>query len=154
MYYDTYALALLVVYLICGIFTVPTSPPDNVSAEVQSSTSILVTWEDIPLIDQNGVIITYEVLYEPMEMFNGNITEQTINTTNRSITLMSLEEFVNYSISVRGYTIVGPGNYSVPVLVMTLEDGKFKIIPITYSQKFSQDKNFRQAKLPLYCSNF
>lgn len=81
----------------------------------------------------------YEVLYEPLETFNGNITEQTINTTNRFITLMSLEEFVNYSISVRGYTIVGPGNYSVPVLVMTLEDGKFNIIPTctTYSQKFS-----------------
>ena len=79
----------------------------------------------------------YEVLYEPLETFNGNITEQTINTTNHFITLMSLEEFVNYSISVRGYTIVGPGNYSVPVFVMTLEDGKFNIIPVLYSGKFS-----------------
>ena len=85
----------------------------------------MLTWEDILLIDQNGVFVTYEVLYEPLETFNGNITKQTVNTTNRFISLMDLEEFVNYSISVRGYTIVGPGNYSVPVLAMTLEDGKF-----------------------------
>lgn len=112
----------------CGTFTVPGSPPDNVSAEVQSSTSVLVTWEDIPLIDQNGVIMIYEVLYEPLETFNGTITEQKINTTNHFITLTDLEEFINYSISVRGFTVVGPGNYSVPLLVMTIEDGKFNII--------------------------
>ena len=82
-----------------------------------------MTWEDIPLIDQNGIILTYEVLYEPLETFDGNITEQRVNTTNFSITQMDLEEFVDYSISVRGYTIVGPGNYSVPVVVMTQEDG-------------------------------
>ena len=72
--------------------------------------------------------MVYEVLYEPLETFNGNITDQKINTTTQFITLMGLEEFTNYSISVRGYTIVGPGNYSVPVLVMTFEDGKFNIV--------------------------
>ena len=70
----------------------------------------------------------YEVLYEPLETFNGNIAEQTVNTTNRFIILMGLEEFINYRTSVRGYTIVGPGNYSVPVIVKTLEDGKFYIV--------------------------
>ena len=70
----------------------------------------------------------YEVLYEPLETFNGTITEQKINTTNHFITLTGLEEFINYSISVRGFTVVGPGNYSVPLLVMTIEDGKFNII--------------------------
>lgn len=113
-------------YRLCSFaLTVPASPPSNVSAEVQSSTSIFVIWEAISLIDQNGVIIAYEVLYEPLQTFNGNITEQRVNTTNVSITLMNLEEFVSYSISVRGYTIVGPGNYSLPVIITTLEDGKF-----------------------------
>ena len=70
----------------------------------------------------------YEVLYEPLETFNETITEQKINTTNHFITLTDLEEFINYSISVRGVTVVGPGNYSVPLLVMTIEDGKFKYI--------------------------
>ena len=90
-----------------------------------SSTSIFVTWDEIPLIDQNGIIITYEVFYEPLETFSGSITESSLNTSNVSAVLMNLEEFVNYSISVRGYTNEGPGNYSTPVIVMTLEDSKF-----------------------------
>ena len=119
-----YAIYIVLLITLIDNFIVPASPPGNVSAEVQSSTSIMVTWEDIPLIDQNGVIVIYEVLYEPLETFNGNITEQTVNSTDLFINLMDLEEFINYSISVRGYTNVGSGNYSVPVLVMTLEDGK------------------------------
>ena len=84
----------------------------------------MVTWENIPLIDQNGVIITYEIIYEPLETFCGNISEQKHNTTDLFATLMDLEEFVNYSISIRGYTIVGPGIYSVPIIVMTSEASK------------------------------
>lgn len=105
-------------------FTVPSSPPVNVSAVVQNSTSVAVTWEDIPLIEQNGEIITYEVRIEPLNTFNGAISVDRINTSNTSVTLTNLEEFVNYSISVRGYTIVGPGNYSDPLTVMTLEAGR------------------------------
>ena len=107
------------------VCAVPASSPDNVTAEVQSSTSIIVTWNEIPLIDQNGIIIEYEVLYEPLETFSGSIVESSLNTSNLSAELMNLEEFVNYSISVRGYTNQGPGNYSVPIFVMTLDDSKF-----------------------------
>ena len=85
----------------------------------------MVTWEDIPLIDQNGVIIIYEVLYESLETLRGSVSEQKLNTTNFFATLVDLEEFVNYSISIRGYTIVGPGIYSVPIIVMTSEASKF-----------------------------
>ena len=107
--------------------SVPASSPDNVSVEVLSSTSIMVTWEVIPPVDQNGIIITYEVLYEPLETFDGMIMERRLNTTNLVANLSRLQEFVNYSISVRGYTIVGPGNYSEPITVMTLEDCKSHI---------------------------
>ena len=106
----------------------PASPPDNVSAVVLSSTSILVSWDVVPPVDQNGIIITYEVLIEPMETFDGNISEQRINSTERSVNITSLQEFVNYSISVRAYTVVGPGNYSDVIVRMTLEDGKSDIL--------------------------
>ena len=91
----------------------------------------MVTWEEIPLIDQNGVIITYEVLYEPLETFRGNIAEQRLNRTDLFANLTDLEEFVNYSISIRGYTVVGPGNYSVPIVVMTSEASKFSRVSVT-----------------------
>ena len=94
------------------------------NATVLSSTEIQVNWTEVPEIDQNGVITGYEVMYEPLMNFSGQITTLTVNTTNLSITLMDLEEYVEYSISVRAYTSVGPGPYSVGIVRRTLEDGK------------------------------
>ena len=76
------------------------------------------------MFDQNGIIITYEVLYEPLETFGGEIETEAVNTTNTFITLSALQEFVGYNISVRAYTNAGPGPYSDIVTDMTPEDGK------------------------------
>ena len=89
-----------------------------------SSTEIQVNWNEVLEIDHNGIITEYEVMYEPLMTFGGLITTLTVNTTNLSITLMDLEEYVEYNISVRAYTRVGPGSYSVGIVRRTLEDGK------------------------------
>ena len=104
---------------------VPSSSPDNVTATVLSPTEILVTWDMVPLIDQNGIITLYEVLYVPLETFTETIQAITreVNGTEMSITLTDVQEFVNYTISVRAYTIMGKGPYSEEVMVTTLEDG-------------------------------
>ena len=47
----------------------------------------------------------------------------TITTTNLSVNITGLEDYVEYNISVRAYTSVGPGPYSDPVTVRTSEDG-------------------------------
>ncbi len=82
-------------------------------------------WENVLEINQNGIITMYEVLYQPLETFNGNITTQTMNVTERSANLTDLEEFVNYTISVRAYTSEGEGPYSEEMIVMTPEDSKW-----------------------------
>ena len=92
-------------------------------AVVRSSTTILVTWDMIPHIDQNGVITTYQVLYQPLQTFNGAIRQQSVNVTGLAANLTDLEEFVNYSIAVRAYTSVGGGPYSEPITERTDEDG-------------------------------
>ena len=91
---------------------------------VQSSTDIMVTWDVVP-IDQNGVITVYEVQYEPLEIFGGQIQTQTINVIapNMSVALRNLEEHVSYNISVRAYTCAGEWPYSVEMTAMTLQDG-------------------------------
>ena len=95
-----------------------------------SSTIISVTWDMVPPIDQNGIITMYEVMYQPLEIFNGNISTQTINLSGieMSVFLIDLQEFVSYNISVRAYTSVGAGPYSDEVTVLTLEDGKEHIL--------------------------
>lgn len=41
--------------------TVPSAGPVNVLAEAVNSTSIQVTWEPVPRIEQNGLITGYKV---------------------------------------------------------------------------------------------
>ena len=95
-------------------------------ASALSSTEIMVTWEEVPMIVQNGNIINYEVKIEPLD-FSADILTNLLNTTNLSILVTGLEEYVNYNISVRAYTSVGPGPYGVPVTERTLEEGNFLI---------------------------
>ncbi len=92
-------------------------------ASVLSSTEIQVNWTEIPEMDQNGIITEYEVMYEPLMTFGGVLTTTTVNTTNMSVTLTGLQEYVDYNISVRAYTNIGPGPYSVEIVRRTLEDG-------------------------------
>ena len=107
---------------------VPPAPSDfpvNVTALVNSSTSIMVTWGPVPLRDQNGIITDYEVMYEPLETFGGSISTLTVNVSgsNISVILVGLEAFVVYNISVRAYTNVGPGPYSNEIPERTTTDG-------------------------------
>jgi hypothetical protein len=85
----------------------------------------MVTWDSVPPIDQNGIVTLYEVLYQPLETFDEAIQTQTryVLGTDVSVILVDLEEFVGYAISIRAYTSLGNGPYSVPVTSMTLEDG-------------------------------
>ena len=107
------------------ILAVPASPPDNVTVIVNSTTTIIVTWDSVPPIDQNGIITMYEVLYEPLETFGGAIEtlSRNVSVTDMSVVLMDLEEFVYYNISVRAYTSVGEGPYSDGVTKLTDNDG-------------------------------
>ena len=110
--------------------SVPTSPPANIATTVLSSTEIMVTWDPVPPIDQNGIITMYEVLYQPLETFGGAIGPLTRNVsgTEMSVVLVDLEEFIRYVISIRAYTSLGNGPYSVAVTSMTLEDGNCTFI--------------------------
>ena len=91
---------------------------------VESSTALRVSWEEVPAIDRNGEITEYEVQYEPLETFGGQISISTVTTSMLSINLTDLQEFVDYNISVRAYTSAGPGPYSIGVVERTDTDGK------------------------------
>ena len=101
-----------------------------------SSTTIRVNWETIPAIDENGIIVTYEILYEPQETFNGEIMSNfSINTTDVSMlemVLNGLQEFVDYNVTVRAYTSIGFGPFNpTGDSSRTFEDGE--LLKITYT---------------------
>ena len=72
-------------------------------------------------MDQNGIIILYEVQYEPLMTFGGQLMTMVMDT---SIVLEGLQEYVEYNISIRAYTSVGRGPFSPGVNNQTFEDGK------------------------------
>ena len=96
-------------------------------ALVISPTEIETSWNEVDPIYQNGIIIIYEVDYQPAQMFNGSMTVDVVNTTNTTIVLSALHESVQYNITVRAYTSIGPGPFSSHVLSVTEEARKFKM---------------------------
>ena len=112
--------------LLLSSITAPSSPPSRVNATVESATSIQVNWSEVPAIDRNGIITQYEVRYEPLETFGGQLAERT-NITNNStfeILLENLQEYVQYNITVRAFTQVGEGPSSPTITFRTREAGK------------------------------
>ena len=109
------------------ILVAPSSPPQNLTVNILSSTEIQVNWTDVPEIDRNGIITEYEVMYEPLMTFGGLISTNTSRTNGFSIVLQDLQEYVEYNISVRAYTNDGPGPYSMGIIRRTFEDGELFI---------------------------
>ena len=89
---------------------------------IVNSTSFNISWDDIPPVERNGLILTYEVLYEPQMTLGGVLMPGSIETSALYVVLGGLQEFVVYNISVRAYTSEGPGPYSDELTEMTPED--------------------------------
>lgn len=95
-------------------------------AYVNSSTSIYVIWDEISVMGSSELIIAYEVTYLPLQTFHGAIGENSINVSgsDQSLFLVDLQEYVNYSITVKGYSTVGPGPANSPLILLTLQNGR------------------------------
>lgn len=101
--------------------------PLNVSALANSSSEIIVYWEEVPAISRNGIILFFEVLF--CSTFDCSKT-QSHNTTDAmtfTLVLTNLEEFTAYNVTLRAYTQVGAGESAPALVVTTLLDGMFVI---------------------------
>ena len=79
-----------------------------------SSRSVTVNWNEIPCIQRNGRIITYDTAFGPSG--GGTIS-------GRSFTANRLMPFTNYTFRVRGVNSAGPGPYSDLINITTSEEG-------------------------------
>ena len=105
----------------------PSGHPQAVKAKSVSSTSIELSWEEIPTVEQNGNVTHYEIHYSVGDMNSFEQPPTVIVTTDGPMLntrLQGLEEYTLYNISVRGVTIVGSGPSSPPVMDQTWEDCK------------------------------
>ena len=98
---------------------VPSAPPDDVTGEALSSTSIVLSWQPPAPEMQNGIIRLYNVTV--WESNTGNIFISSTVYTN--ITVSPLHPFYTYHCSVAAVTI-GIGPFSDAKEIQTLPDGK------------------------------
>ena len=104
----------------------PNAPPANVNGHNASSTSIFVSWEQVPFQDQNGVIVSYTVTYRSLP--TGSAQTNKVTAPASETTLTGLNEYTNYSITVFASTSNAGGRESTPIVVITDEDSKFEFV--------------------------
>ena len=100
----------------------PSAPPQNISTMVINSTAISVSWYPPPILDQNGDIISYQLMITNQS--GDNSSAVVVNVTNViSYTATMLHKFTVYSFEIAAGTAVGLGPFSDAVSNQTFEDG-------------------------------
>ena len=108
----------------------PNDTPQNVTTVSLSPISIRVTFYPPPGIDQNGLITSYNISYTG-ELFDTVTRFATVPITNQiypavtqvSFDLTGLQEYNNYTISVRAINGVGSSEFTTGVIQITDEAG-------------------------------
>ena len=119
-----------------SLITVPTEVPQNVTVTVESSRSIMLTWERPPLEEENGLLVCYHVIViETQIHYFDNGTElrgiqRYLNTTynvsegRMQLINKSIHPDYNYTVRIAAATELGIGPFSDPVTVRTNTDGE------------------------------
>ncbi|XP_022783170.1 uncharacterized protein LOC111323973 [Stylophora pistillata] len=94
----------------------PSCGPEAVSSSAVNSSEMNVTWLGLPREVAHSDIIRYEVRLSVLENWKGiqSAYHSTINTSTTYVLVSGLAWCAKYEVSVRGYTVAGPGPYSRP----------------------------------------
>ena len=108
----------------CVLFFLPepSRGPEGLSSVELNSTTNNITWIGLPKEVANGIITTYQVKVFSKEncTVDQSAVYVTFNTTATTVLLTGLSLCEKYEVSVRGFTLVGPGPYSKPIVVEKL----------------------------------
>ncbi|PKK23317.1 sidekick cell adhesion molecule 1 [Columba livia] len=102
--------------------SVPSAPPENVSAEAVSSTQILLTWTAVPESDQNGLILGYKILFKARDLDSEPKSQMVRGNHTQSCLLSGLRKYVLYEIQILAFTRIGDGVPSSPAVIERTKD--------------------------------
>ncbi|KAJ6659787.1 hypothetical protein lerEdw1_018503 [Lerista edwardsae] len=102
--------------------SVPSAPPENVSAEAVSSTQILLTWAAVPEAEQNGLILGYKILFRAKDVENKLSSQVVRGNHTLSVLLAGLRKYLLYEIQVLAFTRIGDGVPSSPPVIERTKD--------------------------------
>ena len=123
------------VYNLLSVITVPTEAPRNVSVMVDSSRSIMLTWERPPMEEENGLLLIYHVIVIETQIHYTDDGEEirgmerylnrTYNVSEGREQLISmLHPDYNYTVSIAAATEPGIGPFSDPITERTEMDSE------------------------------
>ena len=105
--------------------TVPSAPPSHVHLQMVNDSALKAYWRDVPLIDQNGVILGYRLLLQ-QEDGGPVVWNVTVEPDVRWYMFTNLEIFQTYSTQILAFTIKGEGPLSANVSQKTDGSGRWK----------------------------
>ena len=88
----------------------PTRAPDIITVHISSSTSLIVTWNHLPVQYFNGEPLGYKVTYQPVN-FERKVNFVTVNYKNAT-ELTNLSAFTMYVINVSALSSGGVGPWN------------------------------------------
>ena len=110
--YNVHTAAILC--LASCVTLVPSGLPLNITATTISSSKISVSWETLPAIDNNGIITEYEVQYNQTVAVESHppTASVMVPANQTTVVLTGLGAGLQYSVTVRAFTVQGPGPFS------------------------------------------
>ncbi|KAK5926599.1 hypothetical protein CgunFtcFv8_022157 [Champsocephalus gunnari] len=96
----------------------PSGYPENIILEEAFATSLRLAWKSVPLIEQNGKIMKYSVLFKDINS-RGNASEVVVPNPGLSVLFEGLSADTVYDVRLCAFTAVGPGPYSPSVQFRT-----------------------------------
>ena len=97
-------------YFVFSCFSAPNGTPQNPVALTFNSTAILVQWEQVPEVQRNGEITFYEILVNPAQF--QSVSYMNVSSPMLMVMVTGLEEYVEYTFTIRAYTSAGLGPFS------------------------------------------
>ncbi|XP_031556342.1 uncharacterized protein LOC116293086, partial [Actinia tenebrosa] len=103
----------------------PSSAPANVKVIKIENGKYNVSWEEIPRELSNGKIIAYEINWSSLtrRMRRSPVVSRAANASESPYMLVSisLTDNMKYNLTVRGYTIGGPGPFSETIVLKIVD---------------------------------
>lgn len=95
---------------------IPSSYPQNLRVVGLASTSAVLAWDPPPLVNRNGKIVKYVVVYRDINSRH-NITD---STTETKMPVLGLQPDTTYDIRVQALTNKGGGPFSPSIQSRTM----------------------------------
>ena len=108
---------------------VPKSSPVPLEGHNTSSTSLKVSWGEVPFADRLGIIRGYGVI---LARTGETLHNKSFSNSVHEFAFTGLDKFTEYTIRVVGATAKGNG-YGIPIFVRTDEDGKCAMTEVIFS---------------------